>query len=107
MANVASELVWLRSFLAFLDQPARGHTVLYCDNQAALHIAANPLFHERAKHIETDSHFVRERLLKGEIKPCYVPSRLQLADFFTKALGSRQFHSLLGKFGIYSVHAPT
>jgi len=34
MANVASELIWIKSFLAlpwvFLDQPMK----LYCDNQA-------------------------------------------------------------------------
>lgn len=57
-----------------------------CDSQVAIHIAQNPVFHERTKHIELDCHFVREKLLGGLISLSFVPSSSQLADLLTKAL---------------------
>ena len=76
MAMVVSELTWLKSLLAslgvFHDKPMK----LYCDNKAALHIAANPVFYERTKHIEIDCHFVREKVQSGEIVTTYLSSKL-------------------------------
>ncbi|KAL6327740.1 hypothetical protein AAG906_024710 [Vitis piasezkii] len=43
MANTTCEILWLLSLLHDLKIAHHGPTVLYCDNQAALHIAANSL----------------------------------------------------------------
>ncbi|KAI5337174.1 hypothetical protein L3X38_016443 [Prunus dulcis] len=46
MASLTCELIWLRSLLNDLGFTDPEPMTLFCDNQAAIHIAANPVFHE-------------------------------------------------------------
>ncbi|XP_056158385.1 secreted RxLR effector protein 161-like [Syzygium oleosum] len=68
MANVTSELQWVRMLLAEIGLSMTGSSILCCDNQSAIHIASNPVFHERTKHIEVDCHFVREKVNCEDIR---------------------------------------
>ena len=62
MALETCELIWLKKLLQELRFGKDEQLMLVCDNQAALHIASNPVFHERTKHIEVDYYFIREKI---------------------------------------------
>jgi hypothetical protein len=105
MATTCYEITWFKQLLADLhishSQPAK----LYCNNQAAIHIASNPVFHEKAKPIEIECHLMREKLQHGTIQTFHVFTTQQPLDLFNKALSSTQFHHLLGKLGVMNIHS--
>jgi len=62
LASATCELQWILYLLRDLHVSCSKLPVLYCDNQIAIHIASNPVFHERTKHLEIDCHLIKEKL---------------------------------------------
>lgn len=106
MAATTCEIQWITFLLRDLHISFTSPALLYSDNQSAMHIAANPVFHERTKHIELDCHIVREKCSTGLIKLLHVLSALQLADTLTKPLSPQVFHSIHSKLGLLNICAP-
>ena len=100
MSATTLELEWLAQLLQEFFLPLHLPITLFCGNKAAMHIAANPVFHERTKHLRIDCHYTRDKLLEGFLQTSYVPSRDQLADLFTKPLGEFQHHYLTSRLGL-------
>ena len=105
LTDTTSELLWLRWFLTDLGVSTSSATPLYCDNQSAIHIAHNDVFHEWTKHIEIDCHFIRYHLVHGALKLFSVSSKDQLADIFTKSLPKGRTRDLVDNLKLVS-HPP-
>jgi hypothetical protein len=97
MSTACSEIVWLRWLLAELGFSQSDSTPLHADNTSAIQIAANPIYHERTKHIEVDCHSIREALDNRVISLPHVSTTLQIADVFTKAMTRQRHQFLVGK----------
>uniref|UniRef100_A0A2N9J0P4 Cysteine-rich receptor-like protein kinase 10 n=1 Tax=Fagus sylvatica TaxID=28930 RepID=A0A2N9J0P4_FAGSY len=97
LATGAAELAWLRQVLCDLKLYLPSAPLIWCDNTSALALASNPVFHGRTKHIEVDYHFVRERVVRGDLSLQFISTHDQLADIFTKALPSTRFLLLCSK----------
>ena len=101
------ELTWLRYLLRDLGVLHLEPALLYYDNKATFHIATNPLFHERTKHIEMNCHYIRDKIQDGSVATRFVNSAHQLAYVLTKALGKVVFTSMIFKLGVRDIHSPT
>ncbi len=84
----ACEVVWLQKLLSDLGQLVDAPVVVYCDNISSILFANNLVYHARTKHIEVHYHFIREKVIAKEIDLIHVSTEDQVADIFTKALGT-------------------
>jgi hypothetical protein len=73
---------------------------LLCDNESAIHMADNPVEHDRTKYIDIWYHFLRYHQQKGDIEIAYVSTHNQLADIFTKPLDEKTFNKLRNELNV-------
>uniref|UniRef100_A0A2N9F358 Uncharacterized protein n=1 Tax=Fagus sylvatica TaxID=28930 RepID=A0A2N9F358_FAGSY len=101
MAHTASKMLWVCSLLRDLGIDVPTSMQMFCDNQAAIFNANNPVFHEHTKHIEVDCHFIRDLLMRQQTVTPYVRSDDQLGDILTKPLARASFQRMSFKLGVF------
>ena len=64
---------------------------IFCDNSSTIKLSKHNVFHRKRKHIDTHYYFIRELVNDGQISLLFCGCKEQLADMFTKPLGTSAF----------------
>ncbi|PKU62238.1 Retrovirus-related Pol polyprotein from transposon TNT 1-94 [Dendrobium catenatum] len=100
LAELTTDIAWLRRLLTEFGISQNYPTDLYCDNTSAIALANNPVFHSRTKHIEIDQKFVRDHIQLNNIRLHPISTIDQVADIFTKSLSTQRFITLRDKLTV-------
>lgn len=90
-SQTLKELIFVNILLREIVPLADCVPRLNIDNQSAIKLIKYPEFHKRTKHVDIKYHFIREQSEKSIFEPCYVQSKDQVADIFTKPLPKQLF----------------
>ncbi|CAA7039007.1 unnamed protein product [Microthlaspi erraticum] len=92
--EAARQAIWLQDLLGEITETVCEKVVIKIDNQSAIALTKNPVFHGRSKHIHTRYHFIRECVENRQVEVEHVPGTEQKADILTKALGKLKFKEM-------------
>ena len=105
MSAACSKIIWMCGLLIELGFSQAQPTPLHADNTSAIQIAANPVYHERTKHIEVDCHSIRDAYDRRVISLPHISTSVQIADILTKTLARQRHNFLLGKLMLVDFRA--
>ncbi|KAF3613406.1 Fanconi-associated nuclease 1 -like protein, partial [Capsicum annuum] len=94
-----NQAFWLKKILIDLHMEPTGSIEVFVDNQAAIAISHNPVFHGKSKHFNIKFFFLREVQKDGDVILFYCKTKEQWADIFTKPLPVSKFKLLRQKIG--------
>ena len=100
-ASMASrELIWLQRLLQSFQQISQTPALLYCDNQSAISLTKDDVFHSKSKHIAIHYHYVKLEVKKQTIMLQYCPTDKMIADIFTKPLSTSKHEDFTSQLRI-------
>lgn len=78
---------------------------LQCDNQQTIRLIQEEIsqLNTRLRHVDIHNHWLRQEHQEGRLAITYVPTTLQFADGFTKALQHTSFLGFLNQLGLTDI----
>ena len=101
--EAAKQAIWLQELLSEITEEPVQKVLIRIDNQSAISLTRNHVFHGRSKHIHSRYHFIRECVERGQIMVEHVSCDQQKTDILTKALGRIKFREMRDLIGVNEV----
>lgn len=100
IADCTKDILWFITLLKEINIKVPCPIPIYSDNQGAILLTRNTVYHRRTKHIDVRYHFIRDHQEKGNIIIQYVPTNEQPADMLTKSLCAPSLSECIEKLRI-------
>ncbi|MCO5547821.1 hypothetical protein L7F22_001273 [Adiantum nelumboides] len=98
-SDSCKESIWLTRLVGDLGIVGE-IPVLHCDNQSAIELAWNPVFHAKTKHVDVRYHFIRGVLEDKHLQLVKVHTDDNPTNLLMKSLSSERFAHLRELMGI-------
>nr|GFA41259.1 hypothetical protein [Tanacetum cinerariifolium] len=93
-ASCCGQVLWIQN--QWLDYGYNFmNTKIYIDNNSAIFIVKNPVYHSKTKHIEIRHHFIRDCFEKKLISGDHIHTDENVADLLTKPFDAGRFQYLV------------
>jgi hypothetical protein len=87
MVETIKEAMWIKNLYAELGLKKQGSITILCDNQSAIKISKNPMYHTKTKYFEIHLNYVRDMVEKQEVEVDYTPTDKQPAIYLQRHWG--------------------
>ncbi|KAJ0805682.1 putative RNA-directed DNA polymerase [Helianthus annuus] len=99
VVEAIKELIWLKNFLKELGKE-QVDCALFCDNQSAIHLAKNPVFHSKTKHIQLRYRFIRDQFSYSTLKLKKIKGTENPADMLAKVVTLEKLKLCIASTGL-------
>ena len=93
LSAASDEVLWMRNLLNEVGIKITKPVPILCDNQGTVFTVHNPFINHRSKHLDIRYFRTRQHIRQGFIDVIHCRTHLNLADWFTKSLASKQFYN--------------
>ncbi|GJR73055.1 hypothetical protein Tco_0085420 [Tanacetum coccineum] len=98
-SNYYGQVLWLQNQL--LDYGYNFmKTQIHLDNESAICVVKNQVYHSKNKHIEIRHHFIRDSYEKKLIEMVKIHTNYNVLDLLTKAFNVTRFQFLIASIGL-------
>ncbi|GKC31114.1 putative ribonuclease H-like domain-containing protein, partial [Tanacetum coccineum] len=81
-------------------------TKIHVNNESAIYVVKNPVYHSKTKHIEIRHHFIRDSYRKKLIEMVKIHTDYNVADLLTKSFDVTRFQFLIASIEKTSISSP-